>query len=363
MNKPAIGLVFAIAVLAAAVSLRGTKDEGGSAAKKAPTAPDSQLSDRRSPESVLAISPAVRTARAVPKPPQRSPLMEEYASKQNRKALYDRLSSLPTRTAEETYVLAEILNTCRHAVAYRGEPVDGIIAAEKNRALAGISPKDPMRDRRIAAFDSMYAGNAVCKGFRDVPITKEGIHELMSAAAQAGDPKAQARLIELDIWAPAAKFENDPVQMVRHENLPMMSESQLATLQQLVATNDPAVLMVAARLFGSTMGDVQIQAGPDERAVDVRAFYDAWLLAACDAGAECGPTNETILGGCFAMANCEAGNLRDYLFFYMNSPQQSQLVAEYQAQVQRAIQARDWGYFTFRRGPPAVGSMAMRPPP
>ena len=364
MNKPLLGLVFAIAVLALAISMRSPKE--GGATGRATAAGDSKVGARQSPESVLAISPSVRNQRVVARPPHPSPLMEEYAGKRDRKALYDRLSGLATRTAEESYVLAEILNTCRQVVAYKGEPVDGMIAEARNRALAGISPKDPMRERRIAAFDSMYAGTAVCKGFRDVPITSERIRELMTAAARAGDPKAQARLVELDIWAPLlAKLEKEQVQVLRvdTDNLPTMSESQLATLQQLAATNDPAVLMVAARLFGSTMGDMQIHAGPDERAVDVRALYDAWLLTACDAGAECGPTNETMLGGCFAQANCDASNMRDYLFYYVNSPQQSQLVSEYQAQIQRAIQTRDWSYFTFRRGPPAVGNMAMRPPP
>src|SRR5205085_11426980 len=104
-------------------------------------------------------------------------------SKRDRKALYDRLSSLASRTAEESYVLAEILNTCRHAVAYKGEPIDVLIEQARKQATAGISPRDPMRERRLAAYDAIYAGTHVCKGFRDVAITKERIRELMEAAA------------------------------------------------------------------------------------------------------------------------------------------------------------------------------------
>jgi len=363
MNKPLLGLVVAIAGLALVLALRGNKEERPAPAKADRTAPASPGAGRQPAEAVLAISPSVLAARPEVAKPKRSPLIEEFESKRDRKAMYDRLAGLASRTGEENYVLAEILNTCRHAAAYKGEPVEGLIEQARKQATAGLSPKDPMRERRLAAYDAIYAGTGVCKGFRDVTITKERVRELMEAGARAGDARAQARLIELDIWAPLAKFENDPVQMVRRESMPSMSEAQLLALQQAVATNDPAVLMVAARLFGTSMGDLQVRAGPDERAVDIQAFHDAWVLAACDAGSDCGPAHEMILGGCYAMGNCDAGNLRDYLFFYMNSPQRSQLVAQYQAQIQRAIQARDWSYFQFHRGPPAVGTMAMHPPP
>ena len=363
MKGPIVGLLFAITVLALAIAMRGGKEDRAPAPVKGATASNAPAEVGRSPEAVLSITPKSPNTRPIREAPKRSPLMQEYVSKQGRKALYDRLSAQSTRTAEEDYVLAEMLNTCRHAVGYEGEPVDKIIADARSGAMAGLSPKDPMREKRIAAYDAMYDGIGVCKGFRDVPITKERIRDLMTAAAQAGDPRAQARLIELDIWAPLAKYENDPVQFVRRENLPSMSPEQVASLQRLASTNDPDVLIVAARLFGSTMGDMQIQVGPDERAVDVRAFYDAWVLAACDAGYECGPRHEMILGGCFAMGNCDAQNLRDYLFFYMNPPQQSQLVADYQAAIQRAIQSGDWSYFRFNRGPPPTATMAMRPPP
>ncbi len=113
---------------------------------------------------------------------------------------------------------------------------------------------------------------------------------------------------------------------------------------------------MAGNILSSTLGNLVIRTGDQERPIDQRAFYNAWNLAACDAGLDCGPANPMLLQGCANNGNCDAQSMRDYLFFYGNSPQQSQLITEYQSQLGRAMQTGDWSYFSFLRARPPSGS-------
>ena len=367
MNKAILGIVVAAVVLAAAMYLR----DGADASKPTSAAAKSSTTGntRQPADVVLAISPGVSSfKRAAPPPaPSRSPLMQEYDSRKGRKAMYDRLSQQATRTAEENYVLAEVMNDCRDAARMKDmrKTIEEEMSAGRNRAMATLSDKDPAKETRIAAWEKMFGrrgGTPVCAGFEEMTVSRADIRAAMAKAAEAGDPRARARLVEIDAWAPLLGPDGYMFHG-RDSKLPSLSDAQLAILRESLASNDPSAIMAVGRLLSSTLADVQIRAGSDERAVDPRAFYDAWSLVACDAGSDCGPQHQSILSGCFAFGNCDARDLREYLFFYDNSPQQSQRVAEYQAQITRAIRTGDWSYFQFHRGPPVMGMVTARTPP
>jgi hypothetical protein len=135
-----------------------------------------------------------------------------------------------------------------------------------------------------------------------------------------------------------------------------MGETRLEAMRQVVRSGDPEALLIAGNLLSSTMGDLVIRTGPDGRPIDPRAFHDAWMLAACDQGLPCGQDHQDILNACALHANCDATDLRQHLFYYQHSPQQSQRLYEYYGQIQRAVRSGDWSYFDFHRGPPTPGS-------
>ena len=58
------------------------------------------------------------------------------------------------------------------------------------------------------------------------------------------------------------------------------------------------------------------------------------------------------MSGCIYQGRCDAQSLREYLFFYSLSPDDSQRVVEYQAMLQRAVRDHDWSSITFHPGPP-----------
>lgn len=366
MNKALLGIAVAAVVLAGVMMLRsGTETVKPAAAE---SKAGSMSNGRQPAEVVLAISPGVANPkRAAFASPKLSPLMQEYALARDkgRKVLFDRLSQLSTRTAEESYVLAEIMNDCREMQRMKDlpKPFEEMRAERRARTLASLSDKDPAKAKRMAAWETMSGVSSSCAGFEDFRVTRDEIRAAMARAAEAGDPRARARLVEIDAWAAIRGPEGSYNFQGIDSKMPSLTDAQLATLREALASNDPAVIMSAGRLLSSSLADVQIRAGPDERAVELRAFWDAWNLVACDAGYDCGPRHQLILSGCFSFGNCDAQDLREYLFFYDNSPQSSQRVAEYQSQITRAIQTGDWSYFQFHRGPPAIGMMVARPPP
>jgi hypothetical protein len=349
------GLALAVVVLGGVILMRGGPEGGHE------SPPDGTMPSRPAPDVVLAIRPGnprpAAGVAATSAAPKLSPLRQELASGKGRKAMYDRLSQASSRTPEEAFVLAELLNGCARREK-RPPRTEQARAEDRRKALASISDKDPARDKRIAAYETTQVDR--CEGFEDIIVTPEELRALYAKAAEAGDLPARARLVELDYWAPFAAPPGG-VHM-RGDQLPTMSDEQLATLQGALASNDPTVMMIAARLLSSTMGNLVIGTGPEERPVDSRAFYDAWSLAACDAGMDCGPSHPAIANGCYRLGNCGASDLREYQFYYGNSPQQSQLVVDYQSHIAAAIRSGDWSYFRFLRAPPPPGSVFLYGP-
>lgn len=299
------------------------------------------------PETVLAIRPGAapvpRRAEAAPKV---SALLQEFYDAKGLRPLYDRLKAIPNRTDEETYLLAAVLEGCATVTDRKrlGPPRNR--DEERKRLVAMISEKDPKREQRLAAFDKAQANR--CDGFEGVTTTNAEIRELL---ASSNDPKARARLVEKDI---AATLPADgPVGMGPdgQSRLPVITDAQLEVLREALQSRDPAAASIAARIFGTTMRDFTVRAGPNGETVDQRAWSDAWRLVACDLGSPCGRDSSSVLYGCAMQGNCGALDLREHLFFFEHSPQQSQRVADYQYNLMRAIQTGDWSYFDFHRGP------------
>lgn len=342
-----LALVVAAALLVAVNFQREDKESVEPPAQRVEAPKEPPAPQAPTPDVVLAIKPKGPAPAPAANPSSKnSPLMQELANGP-RKPIYDRLALKTNRTPEENYVLARILETCTD---YPARPKDTRNPDEERKRFAGtVSEKDPDRARRIAAFERSNAKS--CEGLGDIKTTPAQVKELLDQAALGGDPKARMLLVSQEVWACCDGSKTIPT-----GTLPTISDEQLRTLRESVATGDPYAMQIAGSILSSTLGNLVIRTGEQERPLDQRAFYNAWMLAACDAGADCGPNNPMLLQGCASNGNCDAQNVRDYLFFYGNSPQQSQLITEYHAQLGRAMQTGDWSYFSFLRARPADGS-------
>ncbi len=350
MNRVLLAIVVAALVFAAVWTLRGGKEQVDLPPSKPAAITASTSRTTPTPDVVLSIKPGGSRPRTAPVTDKVSPLMRELANGP-RKPLYDRLSEKSTRTPEENYVLARLLELCTEVT---GTPRDSRPpnTEEARRAFAAtMSEKDPDRAKRVAAFEKM--SEPMCAGFEGMKTDPKRVKELIDAAAAGGDPKGRARVVERDVWAVCCSGG-----VVRGTDaLPTITDDQLRTLQETVRTGDPTAMLIAGSILSSTLGDLMIRAGPEERPIDPRSFNSAWILAACDAGQDCGPNTGMLLQGCAYSSNCGAQNVEEFLYYYGNSPQQSQLINEYRSQLTRAMQTGDWSYFTFVRAAPPRGSV------
>ena len=347
MSRILLAVIVAMAVLAGVFYLRGGDEHRIAVAESVKTA-DAKAPGSPSPEVVLTIKPGTQPPKAPTSAPKLSPLMQELTTGYG-KPLYDRLSQKTSRTPEENYVLARLMELCTEVPGTPRPKVASNSDEARQAFTASVSEKDPDRAKRLAAFERMNEKR--CSGFDGMKSDPKVIKDLIDQAAAAGDPKARARVVDRDVWATCCSDGT-----VRGDKLPTISNEQLHALQEALRSGDPHVMLIAGSLLSSTMGDLMIRAGPDERPIDNRAFYNAWTLAACNAGYECGPNSNMLLNGCANMGNCGAQNVEEYLYFYSNSPQQSQLINEYRAQLTRAMQSGDWSYFTFVRARPPQGT-------
>jgi len=345
LNRILLAVVVAAAVLAGVFYLRAGEEQRKVATAEA-TASNAKAAGPPSPDVVLAIKPGgPRGATLKPAESKVSPLMRELATGPA-KPIHDRLSQKASRTPEENYVLARILEACTEVPGQYRDQRKANPAEARKQFAATVSEKDPDREKRLAAIEKV--AQSMCAGFDGIKTDSKVIKDLLDQAAAGGDPKARARAISQQIW---------PGGVVNGDKLPGITDAQLEGLRDAARSGDPVAMLIAGNILSSTLGDLLIRAGPDERPIDQRAFQNAWTLVACDAGYDCGPNHPYIVGACAQNGNCGAQNLEEYFYFYGNSPQQSQLINEYRTQLARAIQSGDWSYFSFVRSAPPPGSV------
>ena len=338
--KAALGILFAAALLAVVVLLRGNPidlsrgADAGSANRNAPR-PSSEVVLSIEPGARRGVSPATTPASA----PALSPLMQEYAKRREYKTLYDGLKALTARTPEQTYVLAQILDNCANVTDRKpprrsGWKLGGPEA--RARFAASLAPRDPGREKRLAAFDRINVDP--CAGIEGIEATDREIRALFEQAA-ATDPKAKAALLVRDLEADS-----------RDGRMPSVSDAQRETIRQVMASGDPRALVDIVSVFGLQLADLTMRTGPDEAPLDYSALHGAATLAACELGYPCGPDSRFLLEACALSGHCDAANYRDYWFYYYSSPSTSQLTSEYHLHLMRVIRSGDWSYFTFHRG-------------
>jgi hypothetical protein len=348
-------ILLAVIVVSVPALLLWMHREDVAAGKAARTASASNtLSTNRSlsTDAVLSIVPgAKRSLSAAPTPPALSPAMREYVKAREYKPVYDRLRNAATRTAEEDYILAEILERCAKVTDRKDDwggnkwKLGGPEA--RARFLASLPEKDPARAKRLAAFDDINYDR--CAGIADVSVTEKEIRDLLASASATGDPKARARLVERELAdmrkGPDGKTTWDPART------PTISDAQIETLKQAAQSRDPYAIVLAMTTLNGWLGNLSLRTGEDQMPVEGSALYSASTLVACEYGMPCGPDSPRMLEACAMQGRCGASDYRDYLFYYGITPNTAQMVGDYQLGLARAVRDGDWSYFTFHPGP------------
>lgn len=347
-------LALAAATLAGAWLLVRPPEFTDGATRSAAAAPgDARAPARPAPESkleaasVLSIDPRANAPRSpAPARTPRVTLHGELLAAKSYRALYDRLKNGPEgQTPEGWYVMYEMLRRCATVTDRTVRaPMTQPTAQKRDDFIAAIPVNDPMRDKRIAAYDDVAANR--CAGMEGIAVAQADLDKMLASAAAGGDAKAQALSLEQQLWA-----ERRASGSWGRNNTVSLSDAQVESLQAIAGTRDPEAMIIAGRILATNWNDYSLRVGPDAAPVEQRAFMQAWQLVACDYGYPCDGSNPRVLSACAYQGHCNASSLSDFIYYYGASPNDSQLMSQYREILRTAIETGNWSQVSVARGP------------
>ena len=345
--RSAIGVAVVVLVIAA-FALFHTHPDIFDQTRSAVVTKDAVKRGSLAPEAVLAIAPPKRVGESAPAR-KLPPSLQEYYEAKSYAAIHARLSKSTNRTGEENWMLAQILQRCARFAEdepdrFKPSKLGGPQA--RARFAASLPANDPDRDKRLAAFDGINFDP--CGDLSNIEMSRKDLRALLQAGADAGDPKARASLVQFDISeqnrGADGKWRFDQSQPIR------ISDSQIDTLRQTIASGDPYAVRTAINALTGSYGNFSLR-DADDRPLNFMALWQAGTLVGCDFGFDCGPNSQWMQSGCAFQGYCAANNLNDYLMYYVSAPNASQMIATYQAAIRNAVNNNDWSYFHFYPGP------------
>jgi len=300
--------------------------------------------------AVLAIEPkpVSPAQKSVTTRPRVLNLMQELAVAKNYKPTLERLASVPQGdTADARYAKYVILSSCA-TLAGKQQASSRLLSASdrRQRFLSGLNENDPQKMLRLTAYEQLDGDH--CAGLENIGASEAEIASLLDSAARDGDAKARAALVEKTMWANyrlAAKGDS-----LDGPGLPELSENQLESLKSAILSKDPEAMLIAGRVLSNSIDNLTLQIGTDRQNIDHNAFYNAWQLLGCDYGMDCGSSHAKVLSSCAYQGLCATSTLADNLYYYGNSPYQSQLLDQYRTALKQVIETGDWSQLRFTRG-------------
>ena len=346
MKATVLALALAAGMLAVVIVLRGGVDLRERAPEDAKGA---HVAPRQGPEAVLSIQPSSteRVATGQELSPRVSSQLKEFTAASEYRGLAQRLDEKSPRTGEENWMLAKLLEECAMRAAARASVAKSNPTWTRSTGLKrftdSLSEKDPMRDKRIAAYEALNRER--CEGVR---MPRDGeVNELRLASAAQGEPKGLARVLYEEVMTEARNSgaSNRPLDIGKH----------LDRIKAAMESGDPRAMGTGANLISMPQGNVSLRIGPDEIPVQADIFSRAVMALGCELGEECGPGTESLNNACAYQRARDVRDLREYYFFYAMSPQQSQLMHQYMEALRPVVRSRDWSQFSIRTGVVPLG--------
>lgn len=243
---------------------------------------------------------------------QRFSIVNEFRNAKSMKAFYDKYSSpIYANDGAAAFYRAEALKKCAGWAKFPVEKMaPSMIASDWNTSA------DPTTQQRVQA---MSAQVQQCAGLIDAGDEKL-IQSLVDQAIQLNDPAATAASLA-DLARSGKKEEAESIarQLLQNPN---------ADLVQGLVT------YFAKREDPWPFGDIDVSK-PGMRG-------DAWRLAACAWGADCGPSNNDIRTGCVMSGSCRAATYQDYLQRYRYTPADFERLQQAANHITSSVAAQNW---------------------
>jgi hypothetical protein len=352
--------VIALAALLLAIGVVALISIRGSASKSHLTSPvlstpSGPASKKSGPSVVLTINPNDRgDARQTQRRDTRSEIAREFSDALSLKKFFEKYSAPPfSENSEALFFLARILHRCGSSVSPTAPSAQARNEENKRRFLAQLSATDALYKERVLAYDEVSLDR--CAGLEDLKSSEQQIKELLQKSARLGDPKSAALLVQRDLWDRMDEQQRTGANATN--SLPAPTDDQIKVLLAAMKSTDPIAIAIVGPILSSSLQDVSVRFGTNSDQIDNQAFHQAYRLLACDFGAPCDRSNESVLRACAFDRQCSVATLEDWLLYYQSSPYRSQLSQTYRSQLNDMIARGDLSGLQFVRGPvPTNGS-------
>jgi hypothetical protein len=290
----------------------------------------------------LAPAPRPSVLASLPAPIQRaqpiriSPIAAEFRSTRDLRAFADGLGARAgTLSGDERYFLAKALEECQFATSVN-EDLAAYSAKQKSQFLASLPAGDPNNEKRIAAYEAVD-NTARCLGFQGSKISARDIDALYRAAAQQGDPRAQARIITAELSKNLGKSQSDnspatPAQMEDFNRLIGLLESR-----------DPEALLYVGQFLAQNAVAQNLRVGTNGEVPEPSAFLGAFSLVACDVGQDCTSLHRDLQQACAFGGYCNASGFEQLYQDFLASPWAYTNALRYRNLIHTALRDRNYG--------------------
>jgi hypothetical protein len=274
------------------------------------------------------------------------------------RAIYERYLANPQGADAETrYYAALALTDCLGKIS--AKPVD----ARQNFANR-IAAGDTQAAERLRAYDRAVE---LCQG---MPGSFADARRLMQEAANAGHAGAKLGVMTRQYQDDFARRRLDQgTDRERRSDLMRLSEEQLATVRDALASGDASALHAAGQLLAMSQDMANRMASNTlADATAMQGYRAAWQLAACERGYACEGNSMLLLNRCMFQGQCGMMSVEQQLQAHELSPNAYLAALPQRARVLDAIAHRRWDELGVAPGmgrttplPPATATAPTKP--
>jgi hypothetical protein len=246
------------------------------------------------------------------------------------------------------------------------------------RAPITIAPGELQRPRpnaeiRRTAWESSQRSVLPdrCKDLKRTDYSAEAINREWSIAAQEGDARGIAAMLDLRLRDPSRAISTMTVGELEVKNWQGPSAEDVKVLLKGLESKDPAFIQMYGPIFTESFADVDFVMGTGGEKLSMEGMFRFWNLVSCYFGADCSANHSGVASTCAEEGNCYSSY--EEFFRETSSPEGWAQIERLLPQVVNAIISGNWDGVITRKSPPSgldpmfnnqnKDHIRLRPPP
>jgi len=271
-------------------------------------------------------------------PAKLSPAALEFRAARDLKAYADNLQARrASLNADERYHLARALEECQFATTIN-EDLAAYSAKQRRQFMATLPAGDPTNAKRISAYEAVD-NTQRCIGFQNAKISAKDIDDLYRAAAQQGDPRAQARMLTAEL---NRNLNSTPRTADVQTQNTRVAGDDMTRIITLLESRDPEAMLIVGQFLAQSAMASQLRVGPNGEMPEPSAFLGGFSLVACDLGQDCSQMNREPLMACAYAGYCNAESFEELYQNFLASPWAYTQAMRYRGLIHTAIETHNW---------------------